>query len=461
MHLSWIASLRLTLIAVLLAACAPAAADMAAAHAAWRDSRHAEAFGLFRRYARLGSPTARYNVAMALLEGRVHARDVAEGHSWLDLAAAQGDAPSAARRDRVIASLSPADAAGARERAAALRARYGPAALANRLVPVPRTDVQPPARFASRQSHLNAVIERSFPRSCAGGMVFEFSIDALGHVRDVLAAPYRHSTADDLSCVQQRLPKAAARVQQLRFEGDDGAIPEGDAFYFQLELVAIDRDRRMRMILPHGDLALARDGNVHAQFGLALQLLFGVSVQRDEEKARRWLQLALAEGSTRVHYVVGIRALQRGDEAAALAAFRKGDEAGDVPSRRRLAWLAATTPDAVLRSPALAVEVSARIALGALDIEAHDIRAAALASAGRHGEAAEILRAALANMDFGGDYDAIRARMAAYRRGEAFIETENAWRVVAPAESSRQPPTIGSISTTSLPSCTRRVKSPR
>jgi TPR repeat protein len=415
---------------LLFALAQPAGASLDDAHAAWRNSQYERAVTLFRRYARLGSPVARYNLAMALLAGRGVPRDVPEGYAWLDLAAAQGDAQSATRRDRVLAELV-TDEAAARARAAQLRERYGPAALAARLDPVPRPDAGDAPRFRWPRGPVGTLLERTFPLPCEGSMYFDFTVDARGRVHDVAGRAFPLDGADNVACVDGRFAITAARVQTLRFDSGPGGVG-GGAFVFQLQLSSYGRDRSFRLSSPVGDLARARDGNGPAQFALALQLLSGFGVQRDEAKADRWLRLAEAEGVRQVHLVHGILALRAGDSRAAAAAFRKGDAAGDIAARRRLAWLAATSADPEARDPALALALVARLPYRALDLEAYDIRAAALARAGRFAEAVEVLQAALAQVDYGGDHDDVRLRLVGYRRGEPYTEDDNPWRAPAP-----------------------------
>lgn len=424
------AGLHAAVLLLLLALARPAAASLDDAHTAWRNSQYERAVTLFRRYARLGSPVARYNLAMALLAGRGVPRDVQEGYAWLDLAAAQGDAQSATRRDRVFAELV-TDGAAARARAEQLRESYGPAALAARLDPVPRPDASAEPRFRWPRGPVGTLLERTFPLPCEGSMYFDFTVDAQGRVHDVAGRAFPLAGADNVACVEGRFAITAARVQTLRFDPGPAGVGNG-AFLFQLQLTSYGRDRSLRLSSPVGDLDRARDGDGPAQFALAVQLLSGFGVQRDEAKADRWLRLAEAEGVFQVHHVNGIRALRAGDARAAAAAFRKGDAAGDIAARRRLAWLAATSADPEVRDPSLAIALVASLPYRALDLEAYDIRAAALARAGRFAEAVEALQAALAQVDYGGDHDAVRMRLMGYRRGEPYTEHVNPWRTPSP-----------------------------
>ncbi|HUR33323.1 MAG TPA: tetratricopeptide repeat protein [Vicinamibacterales bacterium] len=200
----------------------------------------------------------------------------------------------------------------------------------------------------------------------------------------------------------------------------------------------------------------ANHGLAHQGLGLAL----AAAGRIDEGSAELEVAARLLPGSSEVRYNLGVLLQQRGRLDAALEAFERaasidaahadaryaaalirearGEYARAVAlleqaltvrslwsqAQSELAWILATAPAAAIRRPDEAI----RLARAAVDRDAGNARAmdvlgAALASAGRYGEAADQARAALARLPAGAEpqrREAIAARLSLYERQQPF-----------------------------------------
>lgn len=126
--------------------------------------------------------------------------------------------------------------------------------------------------------------------------------------------------------------------------------------------------------------------------------------------------LALDPGNAQAHYNLAVALRQQGKSAEAVRHFQQALQAGEsAVVLADLATILATTPDAAVRDPALAVRYAQRaVALaGRADLRALDALAAAYAAAGDFPHAVETGEAALRLAS-----DAVAVAVAA-RRGEA------------------------------------------
>lgn len=175
--------------------------------------------------------------------------------------------------------------------------------------------------------------------------------------------------------------------------------------------------------------ALALDegyGEGHNELGIAL-------VQRgqvDEGLAHFDRAIELLPKGANAQYNRGLALLRRRQRGAAIASFERAVrlDRGYAKALVQLAWMRATDPDPALREPKQAERLALRaLALeGAANALTLDVLGAALAAQGNFARAAEVAAraksVALATGEVG-RVDAIAARLASYRRGEAFVAT--------------------------------------
>ena len=137
-------------------------------------------------------------------------------------------------------------------------------------------------------------------------------------------------------------------------------------------------------------------------------------------EARTELERALATGAdaAKAHAGLGLAAERSGDVPGAIASYREALRAnpGQVEAANNLAWILATAPDPSLRAPQEAIALAQRAARRNSDPSVLDTLAAAYASAGRYGEAAEVGARAVAALPSGSPLRAdLERRLAEYR----------------------------------------------
>jgi tetratricopeptide (TPR) repeat protein len=148
---------------------------------------------------------------------------------------------------------------------------------------------------------------------------------------------------------------------------------------------------------------------------------------RDSEALMRHA-LAVTQNNHIAHAHLGIALLERGEVAAAVAHWRESArlKPGFLEVANNLAWLLATTPDPGQRDPAGAIELAERaLRLAPDDAAVVDTLAAAYASAGRFGEAAQAAQRARSLAAQAGEAALaadIGRRLALYQRGLPYVE---------------------------------------
>ncbi|MEZ4215236.1 MAG: tetratricopeptide repeat protein [Myxococcota bacterium] len=168
-------------------------------------------------------------------------------------------------------------------------------------------------------------------------------------------------------------------------------------------------------------------GSREALSSLALALL----VEGRYAEARPLLEraVALAPGDAVARERLGTALLVLGDTPGAVEQLARCHELdpGRVAAANNLVWLLATSPDARIRDPERALRVArASFVAGEIDAGMYDTLAAAQAAAGDFASA--VRSAALAvelYVSGGASTEAlapVRARLARYRRGEAFVD---------------------------------------
>ena len=177
--------------------------------------------------------------------------------------------------------------------------------------------------------------------------------------------------------------------------------------------------------------ALQRPGDTRAQALRQLGIIDVLHGRTGQGLDLMRQAVALAPASTRSRVLLaGALLTSPGHDAEAIEQLRLAlrRAPGDAEALNALAWLVATSPDPGLRNGAEAEPLAARAvrAGGGRDPNTLDTQAAAQAAAGRTAEAVVTARRALELAESAGADTlavAIRARLAAYERGRAWVDS--------------------------------------
>ena len=152
-YVVWTSSLALTL-AILLVQALPARADYETGQQAWNAGRFTEAVTEWQAAAAAGDGRAMLALGRAFVKGLGVPQDYVEAHKWLNLAAARGDAQSAAERDALAQKMTVEEQAEARRLARAWQPGGGMAPDAREAAapPVTAEDPGPPPVEALREA---------------------------------------------------------------------------------------------------------------------------------------------------------------------------------------------------------------------------------------------------------------------------------------------------------------------
>lgn len=176
----------------------------------------------------------------------------------------------------------------------------------------------------------------------------------------------------------------------------------------------------------------AQAGDVDSQLWLAGNLLYGRDGLQDEVAGRRWMDRAIAGGSTEAMDQYGLWLHNRGksdaDRKRGVALSRKAAASGGVGEMNNAAWMLCVSPYDIVRDPpegmALArkIEATPDITPGTLDTVA-----ACLAATGDYARAAEVQARVIAEMERYARPDKeniaeMAERLALYKAGKPYIE---------------------------------------
>jgi TonB family protein len=399
-----------------------AEADFYAAEAASQASDFARAFELFRELAELGHKSSQENLAVMYVNGEGVKRDNVLGYAWAAMAKEGGGGEAAAG---IVTQLDPHLNAAARARVAELQARFGNAALQERLLPEPYD----PNAVGTRLCRMRSVADPNafFPidlkrRGVSGSVVVEATVAPDGRARNIRALHSLPVGAFDeagrrvaLSNVYTPPVENGVKVAcTIRFRVNFSVRGGGDGVAASAEQQQILADLRTkakagdpRSQLAYGlTLEMRTDLNVEkerpvdwflkaAQAGIpSAQYLVGrhllvaaeVGLEADDSKAVTWLRLAADAGQADAQTALANYLLRKNSadsvgkaqdllEKAAARSHRDG--------RFYLAGLLATGPDAARRDPRRALALLEQVQ-GELDFDPtfFEVRAAAHAQLG-------------------------------------------------------------------------------
>ena len=432
----------------------PAWADLYSARAADAKQDYPRAFELYRELAELGHAESQESLAVMYVNGEGVKRDNVLGYAWAVIAMENGREGAA---KEIASQLEPHVTAAARERAGAVQARFGKAALQERILPLPYVQGVSAANPCELRTPANP--DYFYPaeaksKNVTGTLVVESVVAPDGHARspriwysmppDVfdkagrrLALHNRYTPPRVNGVAVPCLVRFKVRFQ-INGPGDGGTAEQkrvladalakaqtGDplsqlTYGLVLEMRA---DMNTSMDSPMSWIVkAAQAGLASAQYIVGMHTLSGVSqgMEKDDSKGLFWLQRAADAGQIEAQASLANYLLRNHPDAVAydkaLALLEKSAASGNRDGRFQLAAVLATAPDAARRDPVRAMELLALIKDEVdFDPTFFEVRAAAQAMAGKFAEAQEDQKGALLKAKkLGWDLTPARARLADY-----------------------------------------------
>jgi len=296
----------------------------------------------------------------------------------------------------------------------------------------PRNPHSPPARVVWGQNtsdEMGDLWVQVIPRSSADGVVLTEDFRRKAHAEDLAAYtkllqndpanPLRHDAVAQLYLDEGRLDEAIAEFRRSLQLNADSAQTRYNLAY------ALSARGRRDEAIAELDAALRIDpdyAQAHNNLGALLQL----SGRTEEALVHFERAIALRPDNVEARANLGQLLSNRGQSAAAAEQFRavlaaRGDH---VQALAGLAWIEATSADAVLRNPRDAVQRGERAVelTGRHDVVALDALAAAYAAAGRYDDAAQTATLGLQTATNAGQAAVaaqFRQRLALYQKGES------------------------------------------
>lgn len=447
----------LLLLAIAAAMLSPAAwADLYTASAAAAKEDFPRAFGLYRELAELGHAEAQENIAVMYVNGEGVKRDNVLGYAWAAIAKENGAGEAASG---IIAQLEQHLNAAARSRIAEIQARFGKAALQERLLPAPPPAV-PLLMTAHRcQMKTPANPDKFYPsdakqQAIAGSVLVEATVAPDGRARNARVwnslpvgvfdeAGRRVALSNVYSTPRENgVAKSCTILFRVRFRIGNGDVG-GDAE--QKKILAEVREKAQagdpRSQLTYGLLLEMRDdmnaaqeaplywfvraaqgGLAPAQYLVGMHMLAAVvwGAEKDVSKGLAWMQMAVDAGQPNAQTALANYLLRNGsdvsDSASAQELLEKAVVSGHRDAKYYLAAMLASGPDAAKRDPKRALELIEQVR-GELDFDPtfFEIRAAASAQLGDFAGAKKEQKLALQRARiFGWDTTDVRSRLASY-----------------------------------------------
>ena len=435
----------------LLLAAPSVRADFASGVAAYNEGRWDAALREFRALAELGHVESQFNIGIMHMRGEGVPRSEARGYAWVALAASAGH-PKAAEVERELKPVYGADAAGL---VADLESRFGLSAVRAQRLP----EILPNCEYSTRTpARLSRVTRNLYPEGmqytgAQGWMVLDFAVAPDGTARDytILSSnsPDAWRPAAEEAMKEWRWDPAlrdgeavwSRHTVVMRFLVDDagafaisrwlGKVKEkadaGDAMHQYLYGIVIAGHPELRKpwsdALPWVEKA-AIGGFPLAEYQLGMSLLEGRGCTADRGKALFWLQRAAARGVAEAQHTLAMELLDEPTPVALTASpidlLRQAAQQDYRSSNMALARLLATGPEVTREGASEAVERSAAaLKKNPRDPAALEAHAAALAAAGRFGEAVDHQRKALSlATKRGWALTPLQERLQAYEAGQ-------------------------------------------
>jgi TonB family protein len=432
----------------------PGWADFYSAVAASEKKDFANAFELYRELAELGHSESQEMLAVMYVNGEGVKRDNVLGYAWAAIAMENGGGEAA---KGIIAQLEPYMTAATRQRVAEVQAKFGKAAIQERLLPtpfVPGSSIANPCRMRAAANPEDFYPADARSKDISGTVVVEATVAPDGRARDPrvwysLPAKTFDVAGRQLAMHNQYAPPrvngvAVSCVVRFRVKFDvygpgDGGTAEqkrvlvdarakaetGDPvsqlmYGLVLEMRADmnkDKDDPMSWIVK-----AAQGGLASAQYVVGMRALtaVGQGTEKDDRKGLFWLQLAADAGQSEAQASLANYLLRNNPDAGAfdkaLALLEKSAASGNRDGKFHLAALLATAPDAARRNPAHSLELLEQVASEVdFDPTYLEVRAAAHAMLGKFAEAQADQKGALAKAKkLGWDLTDVQVRLASY-----------------------------------------------
>ena len=450
----------------------PAHADLYGALKAFKQHDYSAAFQEFHALAKLGQPFSQLDVAYLYVTGEGTTVSAARADAWAQLAAENGQAAAKKLLGQLQPLLSPAD----RRAAARIVARYSPATLRRRLLPVAVGSCggsHPSQRAAScpfvihANPACNAVNYDRYAYPAMEGIfenmqsqvVVQFTLMPDGTARlphvvfglpepgfrsavrtSILRSKFRRlppgvqsvqcdldvsfveRDIEDLSAYR-RLDRNLLRMRLAARQGNPSAEATYGTLLAGLPQVGRWRGRNFLKWL----VKAAQAGVRYAQYEVGESLMAGWGCRPDPAKSLRWLRLAAAQHEPHAEAALAARLLRGEPRAAAMEKARRwlaGAAAShDKAAAVYLSALLAAAPQSGLRDPAraLRLEREAFEHVG-VDPTGYEIRAAAYAAEGHFKRAVRLERRAIAHARaLGWSLAPLQARLRRYRAGKPWF----------------------------------------
>lgn len=452
-------------------ACAPAHADLATTLQTFKRGDYAPAFHGFLALAKLGQPLAQVDVAYLYAAGVGTTQSNRRAYAWARIAGQNGEAKGKNLAAKLRSVLSPA----AQHAAARIVARYGPAALRKRLLPVSlgacggahsgaAADSCPFAIHAYPQCnpvHLwfGYPMMQGMTENLQSQVVVRFTLmpdgtARLPHVVFGLPEPGFDSAVRGVT-LHSKFNPLARGAQPLQCEMEIDFLESGQedlSAYPKLDLYLFRERGRARRGNPMAEavygtllaglpqvgrfrgrhflrwlVKAAQAGVPYAQYEVGESLISGWGCRPDRAKALRWLRLAAAQNEPRAETALAVRLLRRRPAPAAMARARRWLEAAaarhDTMADLYLSAMLAAAPQARFRDPARALRLEQK-AFAHVDVDptGYEIRAAAEAAEGHFKRAVSAERRAIAHARrLGWALAPLKSRLARYRAGKPWF----------------------------------------
>jgi uncharacterized protein len=430
-------------------------ADLYAAAKAVDDKDLTRAFELYRELAELGHTESQETLAAMYVNGEGVKRDNVLGYAWAAIARENGGGEIAAS---IVTQLEPHLKAAARTRVAEVQARFGKAALQERLLPTPPAPARVRTAERSCEMKIPANPSHFFPseaqkQGISGTVLVEATVAPDGRARNARIVYSLPASIFDEAARRVALSNAytAPRVDgvatacTIRFRvnfsagNGDGGNAAQKKFLAQVRdkaragdprsqlvyglLLELRRDMNIKQERPMDWFVKAAQGGVaSAQFLVGMHCLAAVNwgIEKNESKGLTWLQMAVDAGQAEAQNALANYLLRGKPDTAAVAKaqslLEKAAASGNRDAKYFLAALLAAAPEPAQRDPRRALDLLTEVS-GELDFDPtfFEIRAAANAQLGDFAEAQENQTTALQRAKkLGWDSTDQRARLETY-----------------------------------------------
>jgi TonB family protein len=428
-------------------------ADLYSASAAAEKQDFPRAFELYRELAEIGLPLAQESLAVLYVNGEGVKRDNVLGYAWAAIALENGASEAA---KGIVSQLEPHLNTAARARIAEVQAKYGKAALEERLLPKPYVAGEPEnPNTCGMRLPANPVL--FYPvdakrQEISGTVMIEVVVAPDGRARDARAW---YSLPANVFDEAGRRVAFANRYEPPKENGAAIAC----TMRFRVRFAIGDR-RGTAPLTPDQKRALAQArtkaeaGDPRSQLTYALLLEVRPDMDDSPTSPVDWAVKAAQAGIPSAQYLVGVQALSSGrednhrkgmlwlqmaadsgdpDAQAAIASYllrkntvedfgkaqdllEKAAASGQRDGKFHLAALLAAGPDAARRDPGRALELLSQVKNEVdFDPTFFEIRAAGKAMLGEFAEAQQDQKQALKTAKkLGWDLQDLQARLASY-----------------------------------------------